>query len=63
MLPSDPKTSIRAAQIFALFLGTPPIKPKWKGKSHYGSGMNKVLQLVGSSGAVRDRETGLTVEQ
>lgn len=36
MLLSDTKTSIRAAQIFALFLGTPPIKPKWRGKSHYG---------------------------
>lgn len=35
-LPIARPASIRAAQIFALFLGTPPIKPGQRGKSHYG---------------------------
>lgn len=35
MSPSDHKSSIRAAQIFALFLDTPAIKATEREKSHY----------------------------
>lgn len=63
-LPPNYKSNIQAAQIFALFLHTPPIKLKYRVKLHY-RGLNKQNAMVSGhlKGCVEigDKSHGLTI--